>query len=467
MNARKYIRLFGSLGMSLCMILSLTACSRTSDETLEAGTEVDQRAEIDIAKKGTYTYLGNPYSEGLAWIHFSEKETLEDGVGIVDLDGNVIAIITAESKKFDMDGNVFDSDTYASYTPFMEGYSHLTTWDARVVGSNQTLFYRYCIVDTDGNVVRTYAFEDGIEVLEGRAGYVATKEETSDFDSVGYHYTIYNLDGSVLTEFDDKYELSVTYCGKGIFAVTSKGYYCTQSDSWVEMELYGDADLPVYCEDIGVISVTPQNGDYNIGELLMLSADGDITTISSSYFGSGMATSTIVDNICVLSDSHPPYMTALNLSTGEEYPIPEEYGEKLILQSEVLRNPEINSPHEGRIVVRMEGADGEIYSAVFDTQMNLVFGPVKGYAKAYSDGRLLVEHDQLGTVYDRDGNVVFNLEDKGYGLQFNSFVSQGRYFCGALYVEERNGERQNAYLDIDGNLLFEELNFDNAKAIDF
>ena len=50
------------------------------------------------------------------------------------------------------------------------------------------------------------------------------------------------------------------------------------------------------------------------------------------------------------------------------------------------------------------GADENGYVGVFDTKMNLLFGPIEGYAKAYADERMILNED---LVYDTDGNVAY------------------------------------------------------------
>lgn len=440
MKRGKFICVFGVLGMTLCMLLGLTACGGSSAGSTgdSAGAEQTAAAEEEHAPPNKTAELkyGDLYSEGRAWVTFGENETTYWGV--IDKSGNAIVR--------------FNAATGIQYTPYYEGYSHVKTANG------------YYILDKEGNIVRQFNVDEGTEVILAKGGYVATKTDMSGFDAVGYQYTIYNPDGSVLTEFSEKFDHRVTYCGKGIFAVSNIGYYCSESDSWIEADV-DDDEIPEYYENLGVVFVVGQNGGHEIGGIVTLTPEGEENTVYSNYFDTWLSASTIVDDICVLYEYDSPYMTALNLATLEEYPIPEEYGSALLVKA---LNSEVVSPYDGRIVARMEGADGDFYSAVFDTQMNLVFGPVQGFAKAYSDGRMVLDSsdDDDTLVYDTEGNIIFSLAEKGYML--TDFPAYGRYSDGALFVHEllTSPSQDYAYLDTDGNRLFEQINLDNVKTIE-
>lgn len=441
MKRGKFICVFGVLGMTLCMLLGLTACGGSSAGSTgdSAGAEQTVAVEEDHATPNKTAELkyGDLYSEGRAWVMFGENETTYWGV--IDKSGNAIVR--------------FNAATGIQYTPYYEGYSHVKTANG------------YYILDKEGNIVRQFNVDEGTEVILAKGGYVATKTDMSGFDAVGYQYTIYNPDGSVLTEFSEESEHIVAYYGKGVFSVDSKGYYCSQSGSWVEEEVY----LPVFCDDTAVIATTYYEVDDSLygdrfGGIVTLSTTGETNTIFSKYIGNNISPSVIVDDICVLydfwSDSD---LTALNISTLEEYPLPEEYASKMWDMEE-----EIYSPYDNRIVVHMKGADGNGYVCVFDTQMNLVFGPVQGFANAYSDGRMVLESsdDDDTLVYDTEGNIIFSLAEKGYML--TDFPAYGRYSDGALFVHEllTSPSQDYAYLDTDGNRLFEQINLDNVKTIE-
>lgn len=430
MKQSKCTQMFGALILSLCMLLSLTACGNTStEETTEtkiAEESIDERASGTAGHTSAKLRFGDPYSEDLAWVLCEEDGTTYSA--LIDKKGNAIVRFTEGVQS----------------SPYFEGYSHIGTANG------------YYLLNSVGDVVRQYSSSEE-EIIEARGGYVVTRTDVSGFDAVGYHYTIYNPDGSILEEFDHEDDESCMYCGHGVFWFCDIGYYCAQNDSWNE-----NVDIaPSYYDDIAAISYV--SGDNHTGGMVMMTPLGEETLVHSNYLSEWMTATPVINNVCVLYERNSPYITALNLATMEEYPIPEEYGDALI--TDVL-DSELLSPYDNRIVARMEGADGDIYTAVFDTQMNLIIEPVRGFAKAYSDGRMVLDYDDDTAVYDTDGNIIFTLSEKGYMM--TDFPLYGRYSNGALYVHEQitGPEHDYAYLDTDGNLLFEDINLDNVKTIE-
>jgi len=392
---------------------SLAAAEETKQKEEEA-------ARLEAEKQPPKITLMSNYQEGFAWIIYEEKGKTYRG--FIDKQGNVVVR--------------FSDSIYMGHSDFVDGYAHVST-------RNDSY-----IVDTKGNVTKEYS-TTGSE-LEQLAGYTVTVEELSNFDSVGYRYLIYSPDGSILDEFEHEDKLDsdqVTYCGKGVFKFSGIGYFCASNNTWTDWE----DGIPEFYDDIAVVSSTYYDVDDSLysdrfAGLVMLSSTGEKSTVYSKYMPDAEG-SVIIDDICVLYSGTE--LSAINLSTGEEFLLSEEYSSKIRDDLEV----DEFSPYDGRIVVCMVGADQKGYIGVFDTQMNLLFGPIQGYAKAYSNERLVVSTPDGYCVYNLDGNLVYSLEDKG-------LISTEQYSSGVLMAWTRNYE--STYLDTEGNYLFDSLDSSNA-----
>ena len=408
------------------------------EKSLNAAEETRQKEEeaarLEAEKQPPEIKTMRQYSEDIAWMQYNDKG--ENYWAIIDKAGNIISRFPT-------------SEFFGEGTAFLDGYSNVSIKDGG-----------YCIIDTKGAILRQYDFSDGERSLLNQAGYSVTVKEVSGFDTKGYQYTIYNRDGAILDQFDYKYELDynqVEYCGKDVFRFSNIGYFCAQNKTWVDWE----AESPVFYGNIATAAKTYYDADKSLygdrfGGVVALSTTGETTTVYSSYVGQLSGVSDIIDNICVLFDGYR--LSAIDVLTGEEYPLAEEYCEKIYEKNSLFSHgswsKEVYNPSNGRVIVHLMGADENGYVGVFDTKMNLLFGPIEGYAKAYADERMILNED---LVYDTDGNVVFSLNEKG-------LEPEGSYSCGALLVFDRQNKKYE-YLDTDGNLLFEKVNFDDVITV--
>ena len=394
--------------------------------------EEENPSEVDIQ-------LLHPYSEGIAWIEYTDEEN--SYWVMVDKKGNAIAR--------------FPKSEFKWVSSFQDGYATVRVDIIDGIGANH-----YCTIDTDGKVVRKYgssgydfSTDDKGEVyLLNTAGYTVGAKDLSNFDDIGYKCTIYDRDGSVLEEFDydeDSLDsLQITYCGQGVFQFDNIGYYFAKSKTWDEN--LGDITPDFRNSDIAVIDTTySDEDDVRKGGIWLMTSDGETYKyISESLSDWTVTPSTVNENVCVVYDMRSDSLVSVNISEKMSYKLDERYSEKMQGAS-----PRIYKYSDGRIVVNLLGADKDFYVAVFDAHMNLVFGPIKGEANtSYSDSRLVLDN---GVVYDTDGNIVFSLSDKGYEMWSN------QYSDGVLIVTDK-ANREYKYLDTEGKLLFDKINFENV-----
>lgn len=391
--------------------------------------EEEKESEMDVQLQ--------PYSEDIAWIEYTDQG--KRYWAMIDKKGNAIAR--------------FPKSEFESVSSFQDGYATVKVDIVDGIGANH-----YCTIDKNGKIVRKFG-SSGYDITTNEygeiyvlmmSGYAVSVKNLSNFDGVGYEYTIYNQDGSILEQFNyDEPDLTeVTYCGQGVFQFDNIGYYFAKSKTWKEN--MGSITPNFINSDIAVIDTSySEEGDIKKVGIWLMTSDGVTYKYTSEYLTDwAIEPSRVADNVCVVYDRNSESLVSLNISERKSYKLDERYSEKM--QGASTR---IYKYSDGRIVVNLLGADKGFYVAVFDAHMNLVFGPIKGEANtSYSDGRLVLDS---GVVYDVDGNIVFSLSDKGYEMWSN------QYSDGVLIVTDK-ANREYKYLNTEGKLLFEKINFENV-----
>lgn len=353
----------------------------------------------------------------------------------------------------DTKGNAILKVTGAVDTPgkFEGGYSQLV-----LTGKNVCY-----TININGEIVSQFASENNVEqMIAYGGGYIMTKEDISNFDSVGYKYRVYNPDGSLNGSFvmDDDFS-SARYMNKGVFRMQG-GYYCAKSAVWIESVPYSFDDISSEFDGDKVVLGHTYGSNGEGCSILTLSANGVIEEVFPEELSNSCSISELADDYCVIYDEGNRKIFSFNVETGASYVLDEAYYNKLADDAK----PE--APVDGRIAIPMEGADGKIYSAIFDTKFNLVAKEQLGDFGGASEGRFVAAVDSIfGEVYDTNGNFLFSISDMGY----EAYVANKRneYFsCGALLVKKK-GLVGNHYqfIDTDGNLLFEDINFKNVKTL--
>ena len=369
------------------------------------------------------------YREDRAWVYSNQISDKADWY-VLDKEGNVLAGFPALS---------------VMRTSFDDGFAHVKKDDVCYV------------LDENCNVVGRMQYSYGEEdVVSFGGGYTVIKRDISNFDTVGYEYTIYNVDGSVNGSFVTERERDVNYLGKGVFA-TSEGIYCAKGSRWIA-DLSISSFHPYTFENEQSVITTTYDSENGYGGIILLSMQGKVSTVYSESLSNNIVVSNVVDNVCVIFDLSYDKIYSFNVISGEIYELPETYYGKI--PSWVWNNkPPV--PNDGRIVIQLNGADGESYSAIFDTQFNLIAGPVLGsFGNSYEGYiRAAVNRDMLESeVYDKNGNFVYSISE----LNYSTYGEE--YSCGAIAV--RNGRNEYAFLDENGNYLFDCINLDGMKIID-
>lgn len=352
----------------------------------------------------------------------------------------------------DKAGNVLVGlpSTAAMCAHFDNGYAHVRSGDV------------FFTIDRLGNVVnRIESNPLGEQVVIYGGGYTVTKQNVSNFDAVGYQYTVYNVDGSVngtfITETDGTSLLGekVLYIGKGVFFIND-GIYCAKVGKRID-NLYGDYTKKYNFVGDRVFVTTAYDDERGNSCIITLTEDGVVEKVGSDLFSNNIIVSDIINNVCVVFDLGNDRIYSFNVATNDIYELDASYYDNI---PSWLWNNAPPAPHNERIVIQLEGADGNAYSAIFDVFFNLIEGPILGSFSEPSEGLITaaVYRDSLkDEVYDKDGNFVYSISDLNYSRKGSN------YSCGAIAV--CNWMNEYVYLDTNGNLLFNSLNFDRMKLI--
>lgn len=332
-------------------------------------------------------------------------------------------------------------------TSFDNGYAHVSSVEGNKVYT----------IDRAGNVV-SYVESDPYaeQVVIAGGGYTITKDNISNFDTVGYQYTVYNADGSIngvfVTETDSEMAL---YIGKGVFFVNN-GIYCAKVGKRIE-NICGSYRRTYNFNGEQVFITTAYDEEHENDCIMTVREDGVIKKAVSDQFSNNINVSDIAGDFCVILDLSYDKIFSFNVNTGDIYELDASYYERI--PSWVWDN-DPPTPNDERIVISLEGADGNSYSAIFDVYFNLIEGPVLGSFGSPRDGRIIasVYRDCMkDEVYDKNGKFVYSISDLNYSRKGTG------YSCGAIAV--CNEMNEYVYLDTNGNLLFKSLNFDNMKLV--
>lgn len=420
--------------IAIFFVMLAIGCGKDADERIpirkdmnatdEIIDEKDEEQESDEKEALKEIVLMRDYSEDLAWIMYSNQEMKY--WTCIDKEGQALF--------------QYDASNILDVNQFSNGYAHITT-------TTNGLY----TINTNGEVVSSYLQETEEKVRCYGDGYAVTEKNNSGFDAVTYEYTIYNVDGSVLEKLTAEEEIrAITYCGKGVFGFQDVGFYFSLKDEWSDISW---GIFPVFHDDIAVIGTTFEDYDSGrAGGVVVMTLDGEEFSYMSEFLTDwSVSPSDINENVCVVHDSSRETLVTIDFTEGKESKLDEKYSEKMYENPD----PDTFTLHDGRIVLRLKGDDGRRYIGIFDKELNLVYGPIAGEASTYSDGMLKVQMTDGNecVIMDVDGNIVYSLDQKGYSMS-------NQYSDGAILVG--NERKAETYLDLQGNKLFEEINFENV-----
>ncbi|MGN0385188.1 MAG: hypothetical protein ACI4EX_04835 [Lachnospiraceae bacterium] len=433
-------KLFTLTVICLLAVAILTGCTNdttapTKNETPSIGTTQQNTSESQASNpylqkmpkedNPHVTYLES-FSENRAWITYSSD------FGIIDTIGNLIAR--------------FDNATQCA--GFDNGYTHVSQ-----IGS-----MKYYTVNLNGDITSMFESDfDKERYVACGGGYLISMKNVSDFNTVGYLYTVYNPDGSINGNFtlQEDYHDLFSYLGNGVFRVIDS-FYCAKSSKWIESIPYKYDDsytMSGFRNGRKVLGALYSGDNGRNGGVLILTENGDLQVAYLDGLSSWSTISSIENDFCLIHDKGNSRIISFNVATGEYYVLDDSYYDR------VTDNIRVAAPCGGRIAIPMKGADGNIYSAIFDTKFNLIADIQLGDFGGPSDGRFVSAMESA--VFDLNGNFLFSIAEKGYNMYPNNSRSD-LYSCGALYVGEGTFSKPT-FIDINGNPLFDNISTKSTK----
>lgn len=443
--------------------------SVTNGNVSEESTDSNSYEEEYISR---YTYCWD-YTNEYAWVSYYGES--ENYLAVIDKNGQM---------KYKYDTELlsgFTTSEAVAMVTCQDGYLYFEPEygsDELIVLSPAGIAVKYEFNDSD--------LESGI--LAYGDGYVITWSSYSDFDSEGHVYALYDSEGSIVNQAkleEDLYEgpsFSASYCGNDIFCVKINGtvgqdsfgnnqFYCkfynvagdelasikyTSGEDFIGDGSFADGETVMYLGLDGTVTEDYWGEVSKSYELLFMDVEGNISRISSDY-SVGEFTPVVSDNKC--------FYIGYDSSTGEYhymvYDLETETFSELYPENEdrINLNMYESAPvlASGRLVIPLTGQDGNSYIEVIDEESNLLMEPtLADEFYGFTDGMLVIKSDGEYSVYDTDLNLVYSLSDTEYD-------SMREYSNGAAYV---TGEKtMPAYLDTDGNLIFEEVTAVNVEEI--
>lgn len=466
----------------------LNTATPTSEQNTVVPTVEPTAAEDKHLELVTASSL-DAFHEGLAWVHFRKvsrdfyangdvsEKIYEDYVGCIDKTGKIVFYFPGKSTQ---------------WTGFSNGVAY---WE------NKGTLY---LIDKTGNVLSKHSTDESSkeQAILWQDGYVLTHENKLSFSENSNTYKIYNQSGDVVNILEDvikKYdwEYNWIYCGMGIFhcsAVDPKNIFMKCDGTLFTVDKLDE--IPCFVDDRAVVgTIYRDSNDKRFWGVKLMDAEFNFSEQWSRIEGNrGLFSENhllIYDRTLYWNDPYEAIHSINNeLNTYSE--LEQEY-----LQYVRYMDESLTSLTDGRYAFNMIGADGNKYVGLFDEKLKIVGEPILGEFYGFSCGHLFVRRINHGSycvyVYDKDGNELFTIySDKSYDRSIGYFGYLGANVSldemnkltqlysddtllvgkfGAVPEISDDGEIVNRegfkgiYLDLDGNILFESIDFSTGVEI--
>ena len=439
-----------------------------SAATPEATAEPEERT-VEIYRQDGISI--GAYNNGIAHIEYEKVSRIISASGASD------PVKERGSAYIDREGKVLFWIPEGFYgSAFSNGYAY--------VHGNATTY----VIDESGKVLSKHSTDKNAKeyVISRGDGYVLTYEKASTFSASKFIYRIYDPTGEVVNTFESEEELELDYCGEGVFYTPStyklphrywdkNGHsFIDKNDSEGDNKWFDGLDAGVrfnedkkavvcgfiYSGSTGVVIMDTDgntslqgfpNGDNykligNISEDHLLAYKGDLSRKDK--------------NLAIVS---------IDTVKNTYNVMDKEYSSRVYAPIGHV----IGTLSNGRYVFTLMGSDGEEYVGIFDSKLVPVCEPIRGtacvsyanYTDGYSDGRLIIFNGKECVAYDVDGNELFAIHEfRGSGGYQDGMISALRPSVvqseiaedGTIVTKEINTRH---YLDLDGNLLFDQIDF--------
>lgn len=458
----------------LIMTMSLSACTNAQvydsniieneqskinvdvyDESSESNdcSETSNKSVLDMKK---CTYCSN-FSQGFAWnIYGRYPDEISFHASLIDKTGNMI--FCWDSGMLTYEGNTLPGFSYEN------GYAYLE--------SNG----EFNVIDTSGNILYKCAVDAENSVLSYGDGYVIARKHYASFDSSGYVYTVYSNDGTINSQIETDYELhNIYYCGNGIFSFymneeTNCYFYFAGTDTLVKTTIHEPIlENASFTSNSKIMFIgnnyeTNDYGDYY--KHIFLTTAGEIVSVNLSFDDYSEAPIIDSEKAIIVTESNMLYLFDSVTKELKEIDLP--YKEKILWGNKFTFG-------EGKIVIPLQGDDNKQYIIVIDANGKLLLEPTLAHQYTrFSDNRMVLTTADDTYVYDENMNIVYTLSQLDFinidllRTPVNMvYYSLSEYSDGVTILTEEGGQMLDTYLylDINGNVLFE--NIDNSNTIQY
>ena len=313
-------------------------------------------------------------------------------------------------------------------------------------------------------------------------GYEVVQTHESGFDNNSYTYTIYDANNNQVSRFTEspQKEITVKYWGNGVFSFDKKHYYYANSGKWVDYEDVrpdGEFDSDMKFFDV-VYGEEHKNGnidDYDVNLSYIDDSGKNVSTktMSRAELGWNIISTNVYNNRCIIY-GYPKdgKLSKMFIYNFEDNSLNQLTDEKYLNQ--FSDDFDIHFM-DNRIVITTQGQDKKNYYIVFDFGWNVIVEPQEYNHINITNKRIIKDFKD---VYDENGSLIFEI-DGDYvhsirGAEYAVF-SEPTYKDDKLVVNKKLDNRFNgvfsgtlgvAAYDLNGELLFTEINHSNAKEID-
>ena len=437
------------------------------DTIIEAEQEENQEEKTDFLRT-EYVELSTAFdfSEGLAWVYYTDPESGESIPALLKKDGEVFT--TEDIKNIDSVGSSFSG-----------GYSYINTGDA---------FY---IMDINGKIVSQYV-EKNIEnrIIAGGDGVYLVYQKIESLDENVEKYGIINATGEWLCELSEDSPLGIKYSDAPWveYYYIGEHNFMAYSAKSSNGRTYSDHVMAFY--DAGndmQYSFSYKQGSLYMtdssGQVLNKASDGFFPTSKEYYEQSSNSLKRAVD-VYVLDDHGfvSYYWDAIQyfrykngiifisdnydggtITDGEFYSLDGElmfkYDKYPLYVNDTLGFYEYN---DGSAAVIVQGADGNYYIGFIDMNGEFLFEPYKLYKDDYGNlhfskcsdnavfARILDEEEGYYKEYiiNADGTLVSAPSDFGDQAGYNDDT----YFSGVDFHEGYDYD-DGYYIGKDGSVI--------------
>ncbi len=401
-----------------------------------------------------------PFSDGRAWVVYSFLDDNEEEIqrmAIIDEKGYLQELYRKnEESKF----NAFEY--YDGATSLYESYEGYLIFEINKIYATW--------INTQTGEVNSVEAEDNEQILATGGKYYLMLTDNTSFDSNEGKLEIKTYDGTVISSMN--VDLSIfkeiygEYLGKGIFSIRLIGNENTGYHKHVDNYVYLSQNDLVYAENINQENVL--HNKFNDSEIVLLSFSYDENRDTVLYYltnqseiKSRLIPGSWVCGSSATSNKEGWILLSSNSSVSEEkYPNGPIMSYNLVTEEEYFIGSDISGTEDSKLefddnnqaTLSIKGADGQIYSAMYNEKLERISEPVLGRPYRHvNDGIQVIQlnrhqNDETLQVRNKDKMII---EYVGEGYDVEGFQN------GSCVVKEN--DTPLGYLGKNGEYLFSDL----------